>query len=256
MLVLNVDIRSNNHLVLVKHLDHILGDTEEGVERTAEGIETALQSLDHVNTIDACQHGGNMKSSRILLASLALQELHGTIAGIVQALAFGIILRMRRICKNRHRTIEEIVQTAIQFIHQFVGRQDIGEYDVLIIQVFLVGRHILDIVSGSSDRHLVNYLRSYLLIEVFGTLGKFGISFVLLVQLTLAHQLIIFFYPWREGYRQILDAFDGGITGILEEKQEIQKIGRAIVERSSRKQHHLLVMALYQTFVNARSLAD
>ena len=31
------------------------------MERTAEGIETALQSLDHVNTIDTCQHGGNMK---------------------------------------------------------------------------------------------------------------------------------------------------------------------------------------------------
>ena len=113
LLILHVDIGSDNHLVLVKHLNHILGNAEEGVERTAEGIETALQSLDHVNTIDACQHGGNMKGSRILLASFALQELYGTIAGIVQALACGIIFGMGRICKNRHRTIEEIVQTAI-----------------------------------------------------------------------------------------------------------------------------------------------
>ena len=113
LLILHVDIGSDNHLVLVKHLNHILGDTEEGMERTAEGIETALQSLDHVNTIDTCQHGGNMKGSRILLARLALQELHSTIAGIVQALALGIIFGMRRIGKNRHRTIEEIVQTAI-----------------------------------------------------------------------------------------------------------------------------------------------
>ena len=113
LLILHVDIGSNNHLILVKHLDHILGNAEEGMKRTAEGIETALQSLDHVNTIDTCQHGGNMKGSRILLASLTLQELHGTIAGIVQALACGIIFGMRRIGKNRHRTIEEIVQTAI-----------------------------------------------------------------------------------------------------------------------------------------------
>ena len=54
-----------------------------------------------------------MKGSRILLARLALQELHGTITGIVQALACGIIFGMRRIGKNRHRTIEKIVQTAI-----------------------------------------------------------------------------------------------------------------------------------------------
>ena len=113
MLILHVDIGSDNHLILVKHLNHILGNAEEGVERTAEGIETALQSLDHVNTIDTCQHGGNMEGSRILLARLALQELHGTITGIVQALACGIIFGMRRIGKNRHRTIEEIVQTAI-----------------------------------------------------------------------------------------------------------------------------------------------
>ena len=113
LLILHVDIGSDNHLVLVKHLDHILGNTEEGMERTAEGIETALQSLDHVNTIDTCQHGRDMKSGRILLASFALQELHGTIAGIVQALACGIIFGMRRIGKNRHCTIEEIVQTAI-----------------------------------------------------------------------------------------------------------------------------------------------
>ena len=52
---------------------------------------------------------------------------------------------------------------------------------MLIIQVFLVGRHILDIVSGSSNRHLINHLRSYLLVEVIGTLGKFCISFVMLV---------------------------------------------------------------------------
>ena len=113
LLILHVDIGSDNHLVLVKHLDHILCNTEEGVERTAESIETALQSLDHVNTIDTCQHGGNMKGSRILLASFALQKLHGTIAGIVQAFTSGIIFGMRRIGKNRHCTIEEIVQTTI-----------------------------------------------------------------------------------------------------------------------------------------------
>ena len=113
LLILHVDIGSDNHLVLVKHLDHILGNAEEGVERTAEGIETALQSLDHVNPIDACQHGGNMEGSRILLARLALQELHGTIAGIVQTFSCRIIFGMRRIGKNRHRTIEEIIQTTI-----------------------------------------------------------------------------------------------------------------------------------------------
>ena len=113
LLILHVDIGSDNYLVLVKHLNHILGNTEEGVERTAEGVKTTLQSLDHVNTIDTCQHGGNMKGSRILLARLALQELHGAIAGIVQAFSCRIIFGMRRIGKNRHRTIEEIVQTAI-----------------------------------------------------------------------------------------------------------------------------------------------
>ena len=113
MLILHVDIGSDNHLVLVKHLDHILGNAEKGMERTAEGIETTLQSLDHVNTIDTCQHGRDMKGGRILFASFALQELDSTIAGIVQALACGIIFGMRCIRKYRHRTIEKFVQTAI-----------------------------------------------------------------------------------------------------------------------------------------------
>ena len=52
---------------------------------------------------------------------------------------------------------------------------------MLVIQVFLVGRHILDVVSGSPNRYLINYLRSYLFIEVIGTLGKFCIFFVMLV---------------------------------------------------------------------------
>ena len=54
-----------------------------------------------------------MEGSRILLARLALQELHGTIAGIVQTFSCRIIFGMRRIGKNRHRTIEEIIQTTI-----------------------------------------------------------------------------------------------------------------------------------------------
>ena len=32
LLILHVDIWSDNHLVLVKHLDHILGNTEESME--------------------------------------------------------------------------------------------------------------------------------------------------------------------------------------------------------------------------------
>ena len=155
LLVLYVDVGGNDNLVLLKHPDHVLGDSEEGMERPAEGIKAALQSLDHVNTIDTRQHGGDVEGSRILFASLALQELHGSITGIVQALAFGITVTVRRIGQYLHRAIEEVVQATVQLILQFLGRQDVGEHDVLVSQVFLVGRHILDVVAGSAHRHLV-----------------------------------------------------------------------------------------------------
>ena len=163
-----------------------------------------------------------MEGSWIFLPCLALQELHGPITGIVQALAFGIAIDIRSIGQNLHRTIEEVVQATVQLILQFLGRQDVRKDDVLGVQVFLVGWHILDIVSGTANGHLVNHLRPNLLIQVVGSLGKLSISYALIVCLSFTHQFVVFLYPRRESHRQVLNALDGRITCVLEEQEKIQ----------------------------------
>ena len=75
-------VRSNDNLVLFKHLNHIGCDTKKCAERLLESIETTLQSLYHMDTIDSCQCLTDMYSILVLVTIFRLQKLYCTITSI------------------------------------------------------------------------------------------------------------------------------------------------------------------------------
>ena len=70
------------------------------MERAFESIETALQSLHHVNTVDGRKQISDVLGLSVFLTSLACQELDSSVAGIVDALSLWVLISRIRI--NEH----------------------------------------------------------------------------------------------------------------------------------------------------------
>ena len=91
--VFHLQIGGDDHLVLIEHLNHISCNTKKCSKRLLESIETTLQSLYHMNTVNGSQCLTNMYSILILATIFRFQKLNSTIAGIGQSLAFWIFIR-------------------------------------------------------------------------------------------------------------------------------------------------------------------
>ena len=81
--VLYLQVGSDDDLVFLKHLDHIGSDTQKSTERFLEGMETAFQSLDHVDTIDTGQSLTDMFGILVSVTIFGLQEFNRPITGII-----------------------------------------------------------------------------------------------------------------------------------------------------------------------------
>ena len=81
--VLYLQVGSDDDLVFLEHLNHIGSDTQKGTERFFERMETAFQSLDHMDTIDTSQSLTDMFGILVSVTIFGLQEFDRPITGII-----------------------------------------------------------------------------------------------------------------------------------------------------------------------------
>ena len=80
----HIQIRGDDDLVFLEHLNHSLGGIKEGMKRFLESIEAAFQAFHHVGLIDGSQRIGHVLCHFPRRNFVGRAILNGTITGITQ----------------------------------------------------------------------------------------------------------------------------------------------------------------------------
>ena len=145
--------------------------------------------------------------------------------------------------------IETGTGISIHLIDQLTRREDMRENDALRSNVCPIVGIVQNIVSGTTDSHLVYYLVANLFIDSIDFGGNIAL-------VTFFHQFVVLLNQGRKESFQIGDTIDGTILTVLEQQQLVLQVIGTVVQRSGRKKHHFLLCTLQQPGIDARRLAN
>ena len=167
-----------------------------------------------MDTIDTSQSSGYLLGILIASRVVRLEELHSTIARIIESRPFWIFLRAT-VSKLQERMIEACTRIFIHLINQVHRGADTWEDNPLGIYIRLVIRVIKDIGARTTDSHLINNTTTQFLVEFIYLRSN-------ITHITLVHQLLIPLYIGSKEGSEIWNTIDRTRLTILEEKKLIQ----------------------------------
>ena len=205
---IDIQVGSDEYLVVLPHVYHILVGLTEGFQGFTEGIEATLQTLYEAVLADACQTAAD--NLRIIVetwGSIGFQIGDGLIAGVGQFFV-----------EHMHSSLEEVGQVVVQLVFFLDGLIHLGES----VDVLVIASDVLDVCSCTPNGQRFDHSVANLLCQLLKLLQ---VEVLLFAELTELH------HQRREEGRQVGNAIYGTMTGILEHQYLVVDVRWRIVHR-------------------------